>query len=100
MGFLDGLAKPLGTTAEKEPTARRHGNSLPAIDALCFYCGASINPPPQRNRKCPSCRQSIVIRFQPSLGREPGCDTGKACGNSCIARNLTCHQPPGCACDQ
>ncbi len=27
------------------------------------------------------------------------CTTGKACGNSCIARNKTCHQPPGCACD-
>ena len=27
------------------------------------------------------------------------CSKGKACGNSCIARNLTCHQPPGCACN-
>src|SRR6266540_41818 len=27
------------------------------------------------------------------------CTTGKACGNSCIAANLTCHQPPGCACN-
>jgi hypothetical protein len=27
------------------------------------------------------------------------CRKGKACGNSCIARNKTCHQPPGCACD-
>jgi len=27
------------------------------------------------------------------------CRKGKACGNSCIARNRTCHQPPGCACD-
>jgi beta-lactamase superfamily II metal-dependent hydrolase len=26
------------------------------------------------------------------------CTTGKPCGNSCIASNLTCHQPPGCAC--
>src|SRR5581483_9195785 len=26
------------------------------------------------------------------------CSTGKPCGDSCIARNLTCHQPPGCAC--
>jgi len=45
-------------------------------------------------------------------GREPGvahnppagnccrvCTTGKACGNSCIARDRQCHQPPGCACD-
>jgi hypothetical protein len=27
------------------------------------------------------------------------CTTGKACGNSCINVNLTCHQPPGCACN-
>lgn len=27
------------------------------------------------------------------------CRRGKACGNSCIARNKTCHQPPGCACN-
>ncbi|MDD5252189.1 MAG: hypothetical protein PHT12_06195 [Patescibacteria group bacterium] len=27
------------------------------------------------------------------------CSTGKACGNSCISRSYTCHQPPGCACD-
>jgi len=27
------------------------------------------------------------------------CSAGKACGNSCISRRYTCHQPPGCACD-
>jgi hypothetical protein len=27
------------------------------------------------------------------------CSKGKACGNSCISRRLTCHKPPGCACD-
>jgi len=27
------------------------------------------------------------------------CSKGKACGNSCISRNYTCHQPRGCACD-
>lgn len=27
------------------------------------------------------------------------CRKGKACGDSCIARDKTCHQPPGCACD-
>lgn len=27
------------------------------------------------------------------------CSSGKACGNSCIARNLTCHKGAGCACD-
>jgi hypothetical protein len=27
------------------------------------------------------------------------CTTGKACGDSCIAKDLECHQPPGCACN-
>ncbi|MCW3836690.1 hypothetical protein ACFQ1E_12570 [Sphingomonas canadensis] len=27
------------------------------------------------------------------------CTKGKACGNTCIARHLNCHQPPGCACN-
>jgi hypothetical protein len=27
------------------------------------------------------------------------CTIGKACGNSCIAARLTCHQPAGCACN-
>ena len=27
------------------------------------------------------------------------CSKGKACGNTCINRQLTCHKPPGCACD-
>lgn len=28
------------------------------------------------------------------------CNIGKACGNSCINSQLTCHQPPGCACNR
>jgi len=27
------------------------------------------------------------------------CKKGKACGDSCIARDKVCHQPPGCACN-
>jgi hypothetical protein len=27
------------------------------------------------------------------------CSTGKACGNSCIARWKTCHKGRGCACN-
>jgi len=27
------------------------------------------------------------------------CTTGKACGDSCISKSYTCHQPPGCACN-
>lgn len=27
------------------------------------------------------------------------CSKGKACGNSCISRDKTCHKGKGCACD-
>jgi len=27
------------------------------------------------------------------------CTTGKACGDTCIARDKACHVGPGCACD-
>ena len=27
------------------------------------------------------------------------CVKGKACGDSCISKDKTCHKPPGCACD-
>jgi hypothetical protein len=27
------------------------------------------------------------------------CTVGKACGDTCIARDKTCHVGPGCACD-
>jgi hypothetical protein len=27
------------------------------------------------------------------------CRKGKACGDSCISRQYTCHKPPGCACN-
>jgi hypothetical protein len=38
-----------------------------------------------------------------TLDREGCCKTcrkGKACGDSCIARDKQCHKPPGCACDE
>ena len=27
------------------------------------------------------------------------CKKGKACGNSCISEDKSCHQPQGCACN-
>lgn len=42
---------------------------------------------------------------QPAAGDTPAtgccrvCTTGKACGDGCISKSYTCHQPPGCACN-
>jgi hypothetical protein len=35
----------------------------------------------------------------PTQGCCKYCATGKACGDGCISKNYTCHQPPGCACN-
>lgn len=35
----------------------------------------------------------------PTQGCCKYCTTGKACGDGCISKNYTCHQPPGCACN-
>jgi hypothetical protein len=55
-----------------------------AASAAYLHAGAAsaLAPPPIQAQTC--CRI---------------CTIGKACGNSCIAAYLTCHQPPGCACD-
>jgi len=46
---------------------------------------------------------SWPVAFDRGQPRPPGCckvcHKGKACGNTCIRRSATCHQPPGCACD-
>lgn len=35
----------------------------------------------------------------PTTGCCRVCREGKACGDSCIAENLTCNAGPGCACN-
>ena len=34
-------------------------------DRICPYCGFEIEPPPQRRRRCPSCREWIYIKRRP-----------------------------------
>lgn len=41
----------------------------------------------------------IPVRIEQIAACCKTCRAGKACGNSCISRSKTCHQPPGCACD-
>jgi len=35
----------------------------------------------------------------PTQGCCKVCTNSKACGDGCISKNYTCHQPPGCACN-
>jgi hypothetical protein len=50
----------------------------------------------------PQLRAPILHTVQPLAADEccRVCHKGKACGNSCISREKSCHQPPGCACDE
>jgi len=56
-------------------------SALAVIPAAAGLIAAPLTPAPATR---PCCRV---------------CTTGKACGNTCISRNLTCRQPPGCACN-
>lgn len=49
------------------------------------------------------CPEMDAMNDEPLLLAQGGCckicTKGKACGNSCISRSYTCHQPRGCACN-
>jgi hypothetical protein len=54
---------------------------------------------------CPEPSESRRRVVKPVERRAPSaccqvCQIGKACGNSCIARDKACHQPSGCACNR
>lgn len=40
----------------------------PVVAAACPYCGVILDPPPQRNRKCPACKENIIVRTRRADG--------------------------------
>jgi hypothetical protein len=73
----------------------------PSLSNLWHCPDTSASPkvtkPPERSES----RRRVV---KPVERRAPStccmiCRTGTACGDSCIARDRTCHQPTGCACN-
>jgi hypothetical protein len=54
MGFLDSVFGRRGQRAVEEKLA------------ACPHCGVILDPPPPRNRKCPSCRDKIIVRTRRS----------------------------------
>lgn len=55
---------------------------------------ATIVPKPTATRKPPTPVPARAPRVCCKI-----CTSGKACGDSCISASKTCHQPPGCACN-
>jgi len=52
----DAAAEAAGAGTEVEP-------EVPRPDPVpCPYCAALLDPPPPRTRRCPSCRQSVIVR--------------------------------------
>ncbi len=71
------LALPL--TAEAAP---EDGGYRALLESLTDAAGGEEAQSPQISQAC--CKT---------------CRKGKACGDSCIAREKTCEKPKGCACD-
>jgi hypothetical protein len=65
------------------------------VRALSFLAAAaSLALGPASLDPCPSGRAAARAYACCKI-----CSTGKACGDSCIARWKTCHKGKGCACD-
>lgn len=77
---------------------------------VCCQVGSSYSIAVSQS-SCTSQQQAYIESIKPPPTYSPPsynttkttcckvCSKGKACGDSCISRSYTCHQPPGCACD-
>jgi LysM repeat protein len=53
--------------------------------------------PPTSRPVAPAIAAPTAVRAQPARACCKVCRRGKACGDTCIARDKTCHKEPGCA---
>lgn len=88
---VDELVRVSGIAAARLRDIKEQG--LACVRSRAPGDTTAVAPPPQ-TRQAPPPRPPTQRRACCRV-----CTTGKACGNSCIARNLTCRQPPGCACN-
>ena len=77
---------------------------MPAVICLLaalLLANADPPPAPQTEGKDPPQSQPQTLERIVPLAETccKTCRSGKACGDSCIKRDETCTQPPGCACD-
>ena len=103
------LTPPAGAaTATPVPAAP---TATPAPGATATPVAASPTPPaatatPVAASPTPPPATATPVPANPTASPVPTsstcckiCTTGKACGDSCISKNDTCHKPPGCACN-
>ena len=64
-GALVGVARADTTPADRAyvESTRRPGATM---KTACPHCGVVLAPPPKANRKCPECRERLVVRTRDS----------------------------------
>jgi len=77
-------------------TAAAHSDTPPSPDRHnAVFSHARTQNPTLRMLTSPAPGHSTPV----ALSCCKVCSVGKACGNTCISRDKTCHVGPGCACD-
>lgn len=90
----------LGRLEDAARRARRGIWSLPGTASLgeCQKPQAEAEPPPRSSRPSVTTPE-VESNCLPRSRCCRVCSKGKACGNSCINRQLNCHKGRGCACN-
>ena len=70
-----------------------------AIDEALALCQAGRFPPLPQAQAKPRAGSNEPAETPAERSCCRTCKSGKACGDSCIARTSNCTKPPGCACD-
>ncbi len=83
-------------------SVQRKAARLIAVIILAASAAAAAPSPDTRPEPAPPETTAAQTRLA-QAPRPPGCcrtcSAGKACGDSCIARDKTCNKGPGCACN-
>lgn len=61
---------------------------------------ATTTPTAGSSNNTPATYSGPACRSKPDSAWCRRCETGKACGDSCIAQDKQCYTPPGCACNR
>lgn len=81
-----------------ERNTRSRWIAIALLVPVLALAGATPHPTADRSGSAEACAQVNAWTTAKTKCCKV-CKKGKACGDTCIARDKVCHQPPGCACD-